>query len=67
MGRGLICRSHSYIQRGDRKRLRLLLGKHPDRHQSAEAMLLDYAILQNRLLENIDRYSTYEVIIKRSR
>jgi len=48
MGRGLIRRAHSYIQRGNRRRLRLLLGKHPELYQSDEAMLLDYAIWHNR-------------------
>ncbi len=48
MGLGLIRRAHSYIRRGNRKRLRFLLGKHPELYQSAEASLLDYAIWHNR-------------------
>ncbi len=50
MGRGLIRRAHSYIRRGNRKRLRFLLGKHPELYQSDDAMLLDYAIWHNRSL-----------------
>lgn len=50
MGRGLIRRAQSYIRRGNRKRLRFLLGKHPELYQSSDALLLDYAIWHNRSL-----------------